>query len=237
MKKMKIDSKHLFAILAFLLSAVVIFCGVQIWQEYSSRQKDIDTFSELAELAEIKEPDEPKETAEPETHGDDIDVEVDADTQEEQETTAPTLRHDIPLLISQNSDCIGWISMLACNPYHRQRVGTVTVDCTTSFAGSAQSRTLGNRATLPKAWRQEQFALYAKVRLKRVPSAKGELYLFTDRCYLSSWREKANLPTEKILQQKRKYIYLIDSYIKYVALLFEQHTIKENSSMLFITRI
>lgn len=111
MKKTKAKSKLLFAVLALLLSAVVVFCGVQIWQEYSSRQKDIDTFSELAELAEIKEPDEPKETAEPETHGDDIDGEVDADTQEEQETPAPTLRHDIPLLISQNSDCIGWLSI------------------------------------------------------------------------------------------------------------------------------
>lgn len=38
----------------------MVFCGVQIWQEYSNRQKDIDAFAELSELAEIKEPDEPK---------------------------------------------------------------------------------------------------------------------------------------------------------------------------------
>ena len=60
MKKTKLNPKHLYAIFAFLLSAVVVFCGVQIWQEYSSRQKDIDAFAELSELAEIKEPDEPK---------------------------------------------------------------------------------------------------------------------------------------------------------------------------------
>lgn len=60
MKKTKLNPKHLYAIFAFLLSAVVVFCGVQIWQEYSNRQKDIDAFAELSELAEIKEPDEPK---------------------------------------------------------------------------------------------------------------------------------------------------------------------------------
>lgn len=111
MKKTKHNSKHLLAILCFLLSAVVVFCGVQIWQEYSSRQKDIDTFSELAELAEIKEPDEPKETAEPKTDGDGDIGETDTDTLEEHEAPTPTPRHDIPLLISQNSECIGWISI------------------------------------------------------------------------------------------------------------------------------
>ena len=55
MKKTKLNPKHLYAIFAFLLSAVVVFCGVQIWQEYSNRQKDIDAFAELSELAEIKE--------------------------------------------------------------------------------------------------------------------------------------------------------------------------------------
>lgn len=107
MKKTKLNPKHLYAIFAFLLSAVVVFCGVQIWQEYSNRQKDIDAFAELSELVEIKEPDEPKETAEPDTDGD----AENSDTQEEQENPVLTPRHDIPLLISQNSDCIGWISI------------------------------------------------------------------------------------------------------------------------------
>lgn len=111
MKKTKNNPKLLFAILALLLSAVVVFCGVQIGQEYSSRQKDIDTFAELAELAEIKEPDEPKETAEPETDGDAENSDMDSDTQEEQDNPVLTPRHDIPLLINQNSDCIGWISI------------------------------------------------------------------------------------------------------------------------------
>ena len=111
MKKTKLNPKHLYAIFAFLLSAVVVFCGVQIWKEYSSRQKDIDAFAELSELAEIKEPDEPKETAEPETDGDAENSDMDSDTQEEQENPVLTPRHDIPLLISQNSDCIGWITI------------------------------------------------------------------------------------------------------------------------------
>lgn len=111
MKKTKLNSKHLDAIFAFLLSAVVVFCGVQIWQEYSSRRKDIDAFAELSELAEIKEPDEPKETVEPDTDGDAENSDTDLDTQEEQENPVLTPRHGIPLLISQNSDCIGWITI------------------------------------------------------------------------------------------------------------------------------
>ena len=102
MKKTKLNPKHLYAIFAFLLSAVVVFCGVQIWQEYSSRQKDIDAFAELSELAEIKEPDEPKEATEL-RNGEDTDGEDDA--------PALNVRHDIPLLVSRNSDCIGWISI------------------------------------------------------------------------------------------------------------------------------
>ena len=102
MKKTKAKSKLLYAVFALLLSAVVAFCGVQIRQEYSSRRKDIDTFAKLAELAEIKEPDAPKETAEL-RNGEDANGEDDA--------PALTVRHDIPLLVSRNSDCIGWISI------------------------------------------------------------------------------------------------------------------------------
>lgn len=98
----KINSRLLFGVFALLLSAVVVFCGVQIRQEYSSRRKDIDAFAKLAELAEIKEPDEPKEATEL-RNGEDADGESNA--------PALTVRHDIPLLVSRNSDCIGWLSI------------------------------------------------------------------------------------------------------------------------------
>mgnify|MGYP004649626353 CR=1 FL=1 len=98
----RINFRLLFGVFALLLSAVVAFCGVQIRQEYSSRRKDIDTFAELAELAEIKEPDAPKETAE---------LRNSEDTDGESDAPALTVRHNIPLLISQNSDCIGWITI------------------------------------------------------------------------------------------------------------------------------
>ena len=98
----KINSRLLFGVFALLLSAVVAFCGVQIRQEYSSRRKDIDTFAELAELAEIKEPDEAKEIAE---------LRNGEDTDEGSNAPALTVRHNIPLLVSRNSDCIGWISI------------------------------------------------------------------------------------------------------------------------------
>ena len=98
----KINSRLLFGVFALLLSAVVAFCGVQIRQEYSSRQKDIDAFAKLAELAEIREPDEPKEATEL-RNGEDADGESNA--------PALTVRHDIPLLVSRNSDCIGWLSI------------------------------------------------------------------------------------------------------------------------------
>lgn len=98
----KINSRLLFGVFVLLLSAVVVFCGVQIRQEYSSRRKDIDVFAKLAELAEIKEPDEPKEATEL-RNGEDADGESNA--------PALTVRHDIPLLVSRNSDCIGWLSI------------------------------------------------------------------------------------------------------------------------------
>ena len=98
----KINSRLLFGVFALLLSAVVVFCGVQIRQEYSSRRKDIDVFAKLAELAEINEPDEPKEATEL-RNGEDADGESNA--------PALTVRHDIPLLVGRNSDCIGWLSI------------------------------------------------------------------------------------------------------------------------------
>ncbi len=112
MKKTICDSRHLFAILAFLLSAVVVFCAVHILGEFGSRQKDADAFAELAELAEVHEPDEPHTTVELKTDGDaDICVESDVDTPDEPEAPAPTPRHDVGFLISQNSDCLGWLSI------------------------------------------------------------------------------------------------------------------------------
>lgn len=42
MKKTKLNPRHLYAIFAFLLSAVVVFCGVQIWQEYCPLPAKID---------------------------------------------------------------------------------------------------------------------------------------------------------------------------------------------------
>ena len=36
---------------------------------------------------------------------------MNSDTQKEQENPVMTPHHDIPLLINQNSDCIGWITI------------------------------------------------------------------------------------------------------------------------------
>lgn len=106
----KLDLKQLYVILAFLLSAVVAFCGVQIWREYSSLQKDMEAFSELAKMAEIKEADAPKESAESETNGN-AHIGDETNRLEQHEVSVPTPHHDIPFLISQNRDCIGWLSI------------------------------------------------------------------------------------------------------------------------------
>lgn len=102
----RIDRKYLFAALSLLLSAVAVFSGVQIWREHTSRQKDINAFAELAAIAEVKAPDPPRETASPEL----TDTE-EIDAAEEPEISAPAFRHDIPLLIEQNGECIGWITI------------------------------------------------------------------------------------------------------------------------------
>lgn len=103
----RIDRKYLFAALSLLLSAVAVFCGMQIWREQAGRQRDIDAFTELAALAEINELEEPKETAEPDA-GDVHEVVEDPETTE---NPSPAYRHDMELLMNQNTDCIGWITI------------------------------------------------------------------------------------------------------------------------------
>ena len=103
---MKNKTKYLLAAMSLLLSAVAVFSGVQIWREYASRQKDIDTFAELAAIAEVKAPEAQQETTSQEV----TDTEETA-AAEEPEVSAPAYRHDVPLLTSQNGECIGWITI------------------------------------------------------------------------------------------------------------------------------
>ena len=57
-----------------------------------------------------------------------------------------------------------------------------------------------------EAWRQEQFTLFAETMIFSIPSfTKGDVCPLDGRWYLSSWREKANFPPEKILQQNKEH--------------------------------
>ena len=108
MKKAKNNRRLFLVILCFLLLTVTSFCGFEILQEHNSRKKDIENFAELAKLAEIPDSVESRYIADKETKSEDKD---DANQSEESGVHSGSIFHDFPLLISMNSDCIGWLSI------------------------------------------------------------------------------------------------------------------------------
>ncbi len=108
MKKAKNNRRLFLVILCFLLLAVTSFCGFEILQEHNSRQKDKENFAELAKLAEIPDSGESRYMANKETKSEDDD---DVNQSEESGVHSGSIFHDVPLLISMNSDCIGWLSI------------------------------------------------------------------------------------------------------------------------------
>ena len=101
MRKRKIK----FLILTILLSAALAASGVQIWGELAARQKEKDTFEELAALVETSQPDSaPWPKPEPEDGGEAT------PGPEATEAVGESLR-DLSALFARNGDCIGWLSI------------------------------------------------------------------------------------------------------------------------------
>ena len=108
MKTAKNNRRLFLVILCFLLLAAAVFCGIEILREHNSRKKDIENFAELAKLAEIPDSGESRYTADKETKNED---DADANKSEGSGVHSGSILHDVPLLISMNSDCIGWLSI------------------------------------------------------------------------------------------------------------------------------
>lgn len=87
MKKPKIS----LIILIFLLSAVIVLCGVKIHSELSARNREKQDFERIASLVTADENDESESEDQPS-----------AESQTEK-------KRNLKALFNQNSDCIGWI--------------------------------------------------------------------------------------------------------------------------------
>lgn len=89
MKKQKIN----FCILIFLLSAVIVLCGFNIYSELSARNCEKQNFDEIVSLVTVDENYDSKSEDQPS-----------AESQTEK-------KRNLKELLKQNSDCIGWINI------------------------------------------------------------------------------------------------------------------------------
>lgn len=87
MKKSKIS----LIILIFLLSAVIVLCGFNIYSELSARNCEKQNFDEIVSLVTVDENDDSESEDQPS-----------AESQTEK-------KRNLKALFNQNSDCIGWI--------------------------------------------------------------------------------------------------------------------------------
>lgn len=87
MKKSKIS----LIILIFLLSAVIVLCGVKIHSELSARNREKQNFDEIVSLVTVDENDDSESEEQPS-----------AESQTEK-------KRNLKELFNQNSDCIGWM--------------------------------------------------------------------------------------------------------------------------------
>ncbi len=87
MKKSKIS----LIILIFLLSAVIVLCGVKIHSELSARNREKQNFDEIVGLVTVDENDDSESENQPS-----------AESQTEK-------KRNLKALFNQNNDCIGWI--------------------------------------------------------------------------------------------------------------------------------
>ena len=87
MKKSKIS----LIILIFLLSAVIVLCGFNIYSELSARTREKQDLDKIASLVTVDENDDNESEDQPS-----------AESQTEK-------KRNLKALFNQNSDCIGWI--------------------------------------------------------------------------------------------------------------------------------
>ena len=95
---MRTRNKLALIFFCLLLSAAAVLAGVNIYMELKEQQKEKEDFAAIAEIAELPMTEAPAESV------------TDAETETSAEPTEqPTAEHNIPALIAENSDCIGWL--------------------------------------------------------------------------------------------------------------------------------
>lgn len=97
---MRTRNKPALIFFCLLLSAAAVLSGVKIHSELKERQKEKKDFASVAEIAKLPMTEAPAESVT------DTETETSAEPTEQSAT-----EHNIPALIAENADCIGWLSI------------------------------------------------------------------------------------------------------------------------------
>ena len=101
---MRTRNKPVLIFFCLLLSAAAVLAGANIYSELKERQKEKEDFAAVAEITELPMTKAPAESV------------TDAETETSAEPTEqPAAERNIPALIAENADCIGWLSVDGTN--------------------------------------------------------------------------------------------------------------------------
>lgn len=97
---MRMRNNPVLIIFCLLLSAAAVLSGAKIYSELKERQKEKKDFASVAEIAKLPMAEAPAESV------------TDTETETSAEPTEQSVaEHNIQALISENADCIGWLSI------------------------------------------------------------------------------------------------------------------------------
>lgn len=97
---MRTRNKSALIFFCLLLSAAAVLSGAKIYSELKERQKEKKDFASVAEIAKLPMTEAPAESV------------TDTETETSAEPTEQSVaEHNIQALISENADCIGWLSI------------------------------------------------------------------------------------------------------------------------------
>lgn len=101
---MRTRNKPALIFFCLLLSVAAVLSGVKIHSELKERQKEKKDFASVAEIAKLPMTEASAESV------------TDAETEPSAEPTEqPAAERNIPALIAENADCIGWLSVDGTN--------------------------------------------------------------------------------------------------------------------------
>lgn len=101
---MRTRNKPALIFFCLLLSAAAVLSGVKIHSELKERQKEKKDFAAVSQIAELPMTEAPAESV------------TDAETETSAEPTErPVAERNIQALITENADCIGWLSIDGTN--------------------------------------------------------------------------------------------------------------------------